>query len=151
MTPEDQALVHVFGAQPITETLYLRAPDDEGAGIPVVVRDLDGVQTKLLEQAVNDRYPSEIERAGGWVWETLAHGLVSADGKAFPDDLDRRREIVMRWRQSATERLAQGYAAFQRAVLDSWVLVTTSPKSPGANAGPSSAPRAAGPGDRSGG
>ena len=143
-TPEDQAFVHVFGRQPPRETAWLRAPDDAGDGIPVVYRGLTGVRQKQLNKDLVTRYPSDIEQAGGWVWETLVQGLESVDGNALPDDDDRRRAIILEWQQGAVERLAEGYAAFQAGIRASWELVMASPKSPGANAGPSSAPEAAG-------
>lgn len=143
-TPEDQAFVHVFGPQPPRETAWLRAPDDEGPGIPVVYRGLVGVQQKQLNKDLVARYPSDIEQAGGWVWETLVQGLESVDGKPLPADDERRRAIILEWQQGAVERLAEGYAAFQATIKESWTLVMSPPKSPGASAGPSSAPEAAG-------
>ena len=60
---ETAAFLHVFGDQPITREVHLRAPDDEGEGIPVVYRDLVGVQNAQLLKKVGEA-PNEVERAG---------------------------------------------------------------------------------------
>jgi hypothetical protein len=141
--------MHVFGPQPVMERAWLRNVDDEGDGIPVVYRDLIGVQIQQLNREVVTRYPTEIEQTSGWVWETLVQGLDSIDGKALPDDEARRREIVMHWPQGPTEKVAGGFAAFQDDIRASYELVMYAPKPRGANAGPSSARKAAGQGSPS--
>lgn len=149
VTPEDRALMHVFGPQPATERAWLRNMDDEGDGIPVVYRDLIGVQIQQLNRDVVTRYPTEIEQTSGWVWETLVQGLASVDNKPLPDDETRRRAIIMHWPQGPTEKMAGGFAAFQDDIRASYELVLYAPKPRGANAGPSSARKDAGQDDRS--
>lgn len=143
----------VFGEEPPTLTVPVLTFGNSPRTVPVVLRLITAEQDDAVRAAVGQRATDE-EKAAAWIREPLVHSIVSIDGLDVPADVAMRRRVLARWHNPIIAALYAGYRDLDTGELEAQRAILRADPPPGADSGPSSAPRAAGatadsPGDTS--
>lgn len=130
----------IFGEEAPTVTVPVLTFGNSPRTVPVVLRLVTEEQDNAVRAAVGKNATDE-EKAAAWIREPLVHSLVSIDGLEVPDDAALRRRVLMRWHKPIIATLYAAYRDLDSAEMEAQQAVLRADPLPGADSGPSSAPR----------
>ena len=150
MTDEPDAgiLDRILSRRPPETTAWVRLFPNSPEPTPFVLRLLSEEQDADMRRAIG-ALASQEEKEGAYIREPLVYGVATIDGQPVPDDLALRRKLFARLDKPIVATLYRAYQDLDSAELAAQQVIADAKNLPGADSGPSSAPKGPGPTDDS--
>lgn len=146
--PGEDILARIMRREPPQTTAWVKVFPNSPEPSPFVLRLLDEEQDDAMRAHIG-AMASQEQKEGAYIREPLVYGVLSIDGTRVPDDLALRRKLFYRLDKPIIATLYRAYQDLDAAELAAQQVIADAKNPPGADSGPSSAPKGPGPTDDS--
>lgn len=145
---DDRILDRILSREQPEITAWVKLFPNSPKPSPFVLRLLSEEQDNDMRKFIG-ALSSQEEKEGAYIREPLVYGVATIDGQTVPNDLTLRRKLFYRLDKPIIATLYRAYQDLDGAELAAQQAIAQAKNLPGADSGPSSAPKGPGPIDDS--
>ena len=144
--PDQSIFDRILSRRPPETTAWVKLFPNSPRLTPFVLRLLSEEQDDAMRAFIG-ALPTQEQKEGAYLREPLVYGVATIDGQPVADDPAFRRKLFYRLDKPIIGTLYEAYRDLDGAELAAQHAIAQAKNLPGADSGPSSAPKGPGPTD----